>query len=597
MPRRAREYMQFALLAALLGVFLLCPIWLVVRGGFTAVDGSFSLAAIADVFRDELLRRGLLNSLLIATLTTLGAILLALPLGVIVSRTAFPGRGLLSGLLLLPLILPPFVGAIGMRHILGREGALNSLLLSLGVIDESVDLLGRGGLLAIVVLQALALYPIVFLNVTAALANVDPALEEAARNLGAGAWTRFRRVTLPLVRPGIFAGATIVFIWSFTELGTPLMFEFYTVTPVQVFNGLKDMETSRQPYALVTVMLGVAIVLYLVGKFLLGGGAYAMQSKATVQRAERPLSGWRAAAAFGACAAVIGLASMPHVGVILSSVTAPGQWYGTIVPRAFTLEHFGHALTHPLASGSIRNSLFLSTVAALAATIVGLFVARLVVRGTIRGRAALDALAMLPLAVPGLVMAFGFVALSLSWPFAPGMPAWMASALGAVLPEETMAWLQAGPLRPFANILGADPNPFPFLIIAYAVRRLPYVVRSAAAGLQQTSVTLEEAAASVGAGRFTTLRRIVVPLIAANLAAGALLAFSFSMLEVSDSLILAQRERDYPITKAIWSLYDRLGDGDGIASAMGVWAMALLATTLLGTSALIGKKMGALFRA
>ncbi|MBX3354948.1 MAG: iron ABC transporter permease [Phycisphaeraceae bacterium] len=573
MPRRVREYVQLALLAALLGVFLLLPIWLVVRGGFTDASGRFTLAAIADVFADDILRRGLLNSLLIATLTTVLAILIALPLGVIVSRAAFPGRGLLSGLLLLPLILPPFVGAIGMRHILGREGSLNALLVSMGVIDASVDLLGRGGLLAIVILQALALYPIIFLNVTAALANIDPALEEAASNLGAGAWTRFRRVTLPLVRPGIFAGATIVFIWSFTELGTPLMFEFYTVTPVQVFNGLKEMQTSRQPYALVTVMLGVAITLYLIGKLLLGGGAYAMQSKASVRREERPLSGWRAIAAFGACGSVIAVASLPHIGVILASLSAPGQWYGSVIPQAFTTEHFQNALSHPLASGSIRNSLFLSLSAALAATIVGLFVARLIVRGTIRGRAALDALAMLPLAVPGLVMAFGFVALSLTWPF------------------------RGGPLEGFGNILGADPNPFPFLIIAYAVRRLPYVVRSAVAGLQQTSVSLEEAAASVGAGKFTTLRRVVVPLIAANLAAGAILAFSFSMLEVSDSLILAQRERDYPITKAIWSLYDRLGDGDGIASAMGVWAMALLATTLLGTSALIGKKMGALFRA
>jgi len=573
MPKRHLERLQFALLVGVLGVFLLWPIWLVVRGGFTAADGSFSLWSIANVFRDELLRRGLLNSLLIAACTTTLAIVIALPLAVIVSRTSFPGRGLFSGLLLLPLILPPFVGAIGMRHILGREGALNSLLVSMGVLDQGADILGRGGLIAIILLEAISLYPIIFLNLTAALANVDPALEEAARNLGAGAWTRFRRVTLPLVRPGIFAGATIVFIWSFTELGTPLMFEFYAVTPVQVFNGLKDMETSRQPYALVTVMLGVAITLYLIGKLFLGGGAYAMQSKASVRREERPLSGWRAAAAFAACASVIGVASLPHIGVILASLSAPGQWYGSIVPRDFTGENFVNALSHPLASGSIRNSLFLATAAALAATLVGLLVARLVVRGSIRGRWALDALAMLPLAVPGLVMAFGFVALSLQWPF------------------------KDGPLAPFANILGADPNPFPFLIIAYAVRRLPYVVRSAVAGLQQTSVTLEEAAASVGAGRFTTLRRVVVPLIAANLAAGAILAFSFSMLEVSDSLILAQRERDFPITKAIWSLYDRLGDGDGIAGAMGVWAMALLATTLLGTSALIGKKMGALFRA
>ena len=90
---------------------------------------------------------------------------------------------------------------------------------------------------------------------------------------------------------------------------------------------------------------------------------------------------------------------------------------------------------------------------------------------------------------------------------------------------------------------------------------------------------------------------VVLPLVAANVVAGALLAFSFSMLEVSDSLLLAQRERDYPITKAIYTLYDRLGDGEMVASAMGVWAMALLAVTLLGASAIMGKRMGALFRA
>jgi iron(III) transport system permease protein len=204
---------------------------------------------------------------------------------------------------------------------------------------------------------------------------------------------------------------------------------------------------------------------------------------------------------------------------------------------------------------------------------------------------------MLPLAVPGLVMAFGFVAMSLQWPFGGRMPSALAWLGSAVLPASWFDWLSNAPLKPLADILGADPNPFPLLVLAYAVRRMPYVARSAAAGLQQTSVSMEEAAWNAGASRWTTLRRIVLPLIAANLVAGALLSFSFSMLEVSDSLLLAQRERDYPITKAIYVLYDRLGDGEQVAAAMGVWAMALLAVTLLAANAVIGRRMGALFRA
>ena len=246
---------------------------------------------------------------------------------------------------------------------------------------------------------------------------------------------------------------------------------------------------------------------------------------------------------------------------------------------------------------SIRNSLVLATIATLIATAVGLASARLTVRGAVRGRGLIDTLVMLPLAVPGLVMAFGFVAMSLEWPFGGRMPAALARVTGAILPAAWTSWLSDAPLKPLADILGADPNPFPLLIVAYAVRRMPYVARSAAAGLQQTSVSMEEAAWNAGASRWTTLRRIVLPLIAANLVAGALLSFSFSMLEVSDSLLLAQRERDYPITKAIYVLYDRLGDGEQVAAAMGVWAMALLAVTLLAANAVIGRRMGALFRA
>ena len=149
--------------------------------------------------------------------------------------------------------------------------------------------------------------------------------------------------------------------------------------------------------------------------------------------------------------------------------------------------------------------------------------------------------------------------------------------------------------RAFA-FLNPSKDPTLLLIIAYAVRRLPYVVRSAVAGLQQTSVTLEEAAQNLGCPPLRTLRRITFPLIAANVLAGGLLAFSFAMLEVSDSLILAVQQAHYPITKAIYELFQLLGEGRFVASALGVWAMVFLGLTIFATSRILGKKMGALFR-
>ena len=117
-------------------------------------------------------------------------------------------------------------------------------------------------------------------------------------------------------------------------------------------------------------------------------------------------------------------------------------------------------------------------------------------------------------------------------------------------------------------------------------------VRAAVAGLQQTSVTLEEAAANLGAPPPRVIWKITAPLIA-----GVLLAFSFSMLEVSDSLILAQKIEFYPITKTIFELYQLIGVGQHLASALGVWAMGFLTVAIVGSSILLGKKLGALFRA
>jgi iron(III) transport system permease protein len=592
-----RQRILLGLILAFLACTLVYPVLLTAGGAFvgraSAADGggaTFTLHHVAGVFQDPMSRRGLLNATLIALFTTMLAIAIALPLATVAARFRFPGKGVLSGLLLLPLVLPPFVGAIGVRHLLGRAGALNALL------GTDTDWLGRGGMAAIVLMEAISLYPILYLNIVASLANLDPALEEAAQNLGARPWTRFRRITLPLVRPGIFAGATIVFIWSFTELGTPLMFEYYDVTSVQIFNGIKEVEASRRPYALVVVMLACSACFYLLGKWTLGRASFAMQSKASIRREETPLGGLRALGAAGLFALVAAFAALPAAGVVLASLTVPGQWYGTVLPSAWTLDHYEQALTHPLAAGSIRNSLLLSLAAVAFALAVGFVAARLLVRARIRGAWLLDALVMLPLAVPGLVLAFGYVAMSLAWPFGGAMPEWLRWTV-AWLPDAAQRTVVDAPLAGVASVLGATPNPFPFLIAAYAVRRLPYVVRSAAAGLQQTSVELEEAGQVTGAGRLMVQRRIVMPLVIANLVAGGLLAFSFSMLEVSDSLILAQREGDYPVTKAIYTLFERLGDGPGIASAMGVWAMALLAVALLGASALIGRKMGAIFRA
>ena len=569
MLRNRTAWILFTALTALLAVLFVGPVCQVVAGGFW-VHGHWTFRYLADVFRNPIYAEGLRNSCGLAAGSTLLAVLLAVPLAWLNHRFRFAGRSLFGALILVPMILPPFVGAIGLLQILGPYGALNALL---GI--GPLDWLGQSRFLGVVVLQALALYPILYLNVAAALANIDPAMEEAAANLGSSGWRTFHRITLPLVMPGLFAGGTLVFIASFTELGTPLMLNYTRCAAVQVYDEIKEISASPFPFALVSVVLVSSVLLYTSGRLLFGRSAYAMQAKATVAHATRELHGWRAALALLPFVIVTVLALLPHAGVVLTSFAQPGAWYRTALPTVFTGANYDGALGHAMTLNGIRNSLGFASMAVMVNVILGVAIALVVVRSRLPVRGALDTLAMVPLAVPGLVMAFGFLALS-----------------------NTLCNLSSVRALPaLAGILDVQTNPTLFLVIAYAVRRLPFMVRAAVAGLQQTSVTLEEAAANLGAPPLTVLRRVTAPLIAANLIAGALLVFAFSMLEVSDSLILAQKIEYYPITKTIFELFQLIGAGRYLAAALGTWAMAFLAVTIIGSSILLGKKLGALFRA
>ncbi|MBT7164892.1 MAG: iron ABC transporter permease, partial [Victivallales bacterium] len=290
MSRRVFTYLALALICLLFGAFFFFPILQVLRGGFTNQKGQFTLVYLLEVFRNRLYLEGLWNSFRLAVCTTSLSLLIAVPLAWLADRFDFRGKRWLSGALLLPMILPPFVGALGMQAIFGQMGAANILLGRLGLAG-GINWLG-GGFWGVVAMEALHLYPILYLNSVAALANVDPQLLEASADCGCVGFRRLRRVVLPLIMPGIFAGSTIVFIWSFTELGTPLMFHYGRVTAVQVFDGIKEVEGNAMPYALVTVMMVVAASLYLLARMTFGRQAYAMTSKAGVASSARRLRGW-----------------------------------------------------------------------------------------------------------------------------------------------------------------------------------------------------------------------------------------------------------------------------------------------------------------
>jgi len=568
-PTQARRIGTLATAGALAAGLVLLLVWPLaegVRGAFVDFHGHFTWRYLAAVFQDPIYREGFLNALSVGVASTLCATALGLGVALLNDRADFPGKRWLRALVPLPLMVPPFVGALGIKQLVGREGAVNALLARLGLMaaDHPIDWLRTGRFPIVVGLTALHLYPIVYFNVSAALGSLNVEMEEAARGLGCRGWRLLWRVTLPSILPSVFAATSLVFIWAFTELGVPLMCDYNRVTSVQIFLGLKDIAHNPFVHGLVVVTLVTTVGLYALARRVIGRRAPAGGAPGKGVRLRRPHRPSRPAQAglTALLATVVGLAALPNLSVVLLAFSR--DWYASVLPSGMTLEHLRAAIGHPLVVPSIANSLRYVALSTGFDLLAGTAIALFVVRSGSRVGAVVDAAAMLPLAVPGLVMAFGYLAIS-----QPGRP---------------LAFLD--PRR----------DPTALLVIAYAVRRLPFVVRSAVAGLGQIARAMEEAAASLGAGAIRTFARVTLPLLGPHLLAGGVFAFALSMLEVSDSLILAQREATHPITRAIYDLFQLLGEGRQLAAALGLWAMAFLIAAVALARSILGRKLGRIFR-
>ncbi|HEX8238090.1 MAG TPA: iron ABC transporter permease [Abditibacteriaceae bacterium] len=547
----------WVLCALTLGPFLIYPVARVLMGALVQ-DGQFTPSLLLLPVNDPSAREAMRNSFVIGVAATIVSALLAIPLAWFVARLRFPGKNFLTGLLLVPLLLPPLVGAVGLRQMLGREGLINSLLREIGLIKEPIEFLQMQAPMVVIVM-ALHLYPLIYLNLSAAWANIDPTLEEAGESMGASGWLLWRTITLPLLLPGFLAGALIVFIFAFVDLGTPLVFNYRQVAAVQIFDAKTTFNVVG--YVLAFWMTVLAGGVFWISRRFLDGGRIATLSRAATAGREQTARGWQLLLVYGVLGLVIFLALLPHIGVVLASFAR--DWTSRLLPE-WTLENYHRVFTDPTipAANAIKISLLCATLSMLLDIIGGFFLAYALVRGKVWGRAFLDTIAMLPLALPGLILAFGLLT----------------------------GYIRT-PLDPITY------SPIPLLVISYAIRRLPYALRSVSGGLQQMSVTLEEASLNLGASPLQTVWQVTRPLVMANLLAAGLLTFAFAVLEVSDSLVLAAN-RDYaPIAQAIFQLSIATTGGTFLACALGVVGMALLTFTFLLVNRLIGRQLGSLFRA
>lgn len=524
-------------IAAFLLAFLVFPVGTVIYVAFTEKGtGAFTFVNFADFLRTELFIRSFWNSVYVSAMAVVWASVIALPLAVLTTRFEFRGAALIQTLGFLPLIMPPFVGAVAMQLFFGRNGSVNLLL------DEHLGfkIPFMEGLNGVVFVQAVHYFPFILINLSAALRNIDRAMEEAAQNLGCSGFRLFRRIVFPLAMPGYVAGASLVFVKVFDDLATPLLLNVKDMLAPQAYLRVTSIGIADPMGYVISVVLIVASV----GAMWLSALAMKGRDYATTQRgggglAQRKLSFWQSALGYGVVILILLLVLAPHLALLLLSVAT--IWSFAPLPDAYTLAHYGRVFGE--SSLYIKNTLIYASIAGAIDVVLGVAIAYLVLRTKLVGRQWLDWAAMAALAIPGLVLGIGY----------------LRSFYGVNLPDGTS----------LATFWG-------MIVVALAVRRLPYALRACYAALQQISVALEEAAENLGATKGRTVRRIVVPLMAGGILAGFVTSFSTAAVELSATLMLVQSNSDAPLAYGLY-VFMQSPAGRGPGAALGVIAVALVA--------------------
>lgn len=524
-------------IAAFLLAFLIVPVGTVIHVAFTEKGtGAFTLVNFADFLRTELFVRSFWNSVYVSGMAVVWASVIALPLAVLTTRFEFRGAVLIQTLGFLPLIMPPFVGAVAMQMFFGRNGSVNLLL------DEhfGFKLPFMEGLNGVVFVQALHYFPFILINLSASLRNIDRAMEEAAQNLGCSGWRLLRRIVLPLAMPGYVAGASLVFVKVFDDLATPLLLNVKDMLAPQAYLRVTSIGiTDPMGYVIAVVLVVASVVAMWLSALAVKGRDYATTQRGGGGLGRRPITGWRAALAYGGVALILALVLAPHLALLLLSLAT--VWSFAPLPDAYTIAHYGRVFGE--SSVYIKNTLMYATLAGLIDVVLGVGIAYLVLRTRLVGREWLDWAAMAALAIPGLVLGIGY----------------LRTYYGVNLPDGT----------PLATFWG-------MIVVALAVRRLPYALRACHAALQQVSVALEEAAQNLGATPLRTVRRIVVPLMAGGILAGFVTSFATAAVELSATLMLVQSDSDAPLAFGLY-VFMQSPAGRGAGAALGVIAVVLVA--------------------
>ena len=543
MTKSKRKFEMWTAVSVLLLVlflgFLVYPLLGLLKQSVFNSEGQFSWANFHRFFTytNGYYLKPIWNSIKVTVSSSLVSLILGIPIAYFYSFYKIRGAKLIFVVSVLCSMSAPFIGAYSWILLLGRSGVITKFLSeALGVTVGSIY-----GFKGILLVQSLKFFPLVFIYMNGAFKNIDNTLLEASANMGCTGVRRLFKVVLALSMPTILAASLMVFMQAFADFGTPMvMGEGYQTFPVMIYNAYLGEGGSDRNFAAALAVVAVIItaIIFFIQKWGTSKFKFSMNALHPIEK--KPAKGLSGVLMHLYCYLLVALAFLPQMYIIYLSFC---EYKGSIrqVNEAgrpiYGLSNYEQA-AKKLLGRSIKNTAVMGILALVVIIVIAVLIAYLVVRRASALNNTIDTISMLPYIMPGsvvglaLLLAFGSKPLALTGTFA-------------------------------------------IMVISFVIRRLPYTIRSATATLMQISLSIEEAAISLGASKLKTFIKITVPMMANGILSGAILSWVAIVTEMSSSIILYSNKS---ITLTMSTYLAILRGNDGMAAA---FATILTVVTIL----------------
>ena len=494
--------------------FIVYPLLTILQQSVFSNNGSMSFAAYERVFQSTENLKALGNTLFLATLVGVLATAIGFLFAYCFAYLKTAGKKIFNFIAILPMVSPPFSVALSIILLFGSRGLISNTLL--GLRDSNIY-----GLKGLILVQTLSFFPIAYLLLVGMFKSIDPSVEEAARNLGASKWKTFKRVTLPLVTPGIANSFLLVFIKSVADFANPMAIggNFQTLATQIYIQAIGNYDIQGGA-AVAVILLDISIILFIISKYWVEKKVYVtVTGKAARTRtlmSDRSIV-WPVA---GTCYAISFIVILLYALIPIGSVI---KLWG--INYSLTLDHYRYAIS--VGGKAIFDTTWLSIIATPITGILGMMIAFLVVRKNFIGKGFINFASLLSIAVPGTVVGIGFI---------------LAFNTQPIVLTGTAA----------------------ILVIAFIIRSIPVGIRAGVSSLQQIDPSIEEAAANLGANSTQVFTKITLPLIKSAFFSGLVYTFIRSMTSISAVIFLITAKYNL-LTVAV---LDQVESGKfGVASA------------------------------